>query len=205
MNSTTFLNAWTNIGNLPIENTLNYILTNATIESVRPDTFIFDLISDGSTHPQVLDFGCGIGRNTFGLSLYKPNLTIFGYDNFAMINKTNEYATRKYNRSASSFENVTFLSDWNIIKQMKFDCIFAAVVLQHITEKELYTYLSDFKNMTKKLIVSGRRFNDDQTFYGYKNTWEILEKNGYIPSKSLSPYSVDGDMDEHMTCIYEKF
>ena len=38
----------------------------------------------------------------------------------------------------------------------------------------------------------------------YKNTWRILENNGYYPSNgSDTRYSIEGDPEEHMTCIYE--
>ncbi len=58
--------------------------------------------------------------------------------------------------------------------------------------------------MTNKLIVSGRRFNDDMAGDVYKNTWQILENNGYYPSNASDiKYSVEGDPEEHITCIYD--
>jgi hypothetical protein len=58
--------------------------------------------------------------------------------------------------------------------------------------------------MTNKLIVSGRRFNDDMVYGKYKNTWQILENNGYYPSnKDDIKYSTDGDPEEHILCIYD--
>jgi len=40
--------------------------------------------------------------------------------------------------------------------------------------------------MTKKLLVSGRRNNDDN----HKNTWKILENNGLYPTNEN--YKADG-------------
>jgi hypothetical protein len=58
--------------------------------------------------------------------------------------------------------------------------------------------------MTNKLVVSGRRFNDDMVDGKYKNTWQILENNGFYPvnAKKIN-YNVDGNPNEHITCIYD--
>jgi hypothetical protein len=96
------------------------------------------------------------------------------------------------------------MSDWDQLKTMNFDCIYATIVFQHIHEKDLNLYLQDIKQMTNKLIVSGRRFNDDIIDGKYKNTWQILENNGYHPSNALDiKYFIDGDPNEHITCIYD--
>jgi hypothetical protein len=58
--------------------------------------------------------------------------------------------------------------------------------------------------MTNRLIVSGRRFNDDMVDDNYKNTWQILENNGYYPSNVNDiKYSIDGDLEEHTLCVYD--
>ena len=94
--------------------------------------------------------------------------------------------------------------DWDLLKTMKFDCIYATLVFQHIYENDLNLYLQDIKRMTNKLIVSGRRFNDDMVDDKYKNTWEIFENNGYYPSNINDiKYSIEGDLEEHTLCIYD--
>ena len=63
--------------------------------------------------------------------------------------------------------------------------------------------------MTKKLIVFGRRYNDefvidDNTKIVFENTWQILENNGYYPSNINDvKYSIEGDPEEHTLCIYD--
>jgi hypothetical protein len=58
--------------------------------------------------------------------------------------------------------------------------------------------------MTHRLIVSGRRFNDDIIDGKYKNTWQILENNGFYSSNAKEiNYKIDGDPEEHITCIYD--
>ena len=77
-------------------------------------------------------------------------------------------------------------------------------MFQHIHEEDLNVYLNDIKSMTNRLIVSGRRFNDDSVDGKYKNTWQILENNGYHPSNAdVIKYSIEGDPEEHITCVYD--
>jgi hypothetical protein len=53
------------------------------------------------------------------------------------------------------------------------------------------------------MVVSGRRFNDDMEDGIYKNTWKILENNGFYPCDSLNvEHDSQDDMNEHMMCIY---
>jgi len=80
-------------------------------------------------------------------------------------------------------------------------------VFQHIFEDDLSIYLTDLKKITDRLVVSGRRFNDDVEESKYKNTWEILEKNGWFPSECYRDnnlkYSSAGDINEHFLCVYD--
>jgi hypothetical protein len=120
-----------------------------------------------------------------------------------MLDKANEYSKLKFNKTVYDYSNLELISDWDRLKTIKFDCIYATIVFQHIHEKDLNVYLQDIKNMTNRLIVSGRRFNDDMIDDNYKNTWQILENNGYYPSNVNDiKYSIDGDLEEHTLCIY---
>ena len=90
------------------------------------------------------------------------------------------------------------------VKNEKFDTILCCLVLQHIHEDVLKSYIEDFKKMTSKLIVFGRRFNDDVKC---RSTWIIMEENGLIPSKfyangNETPYVANGDPHEHNLSIY---
>ena len=56
------------------------------------------------------------------------------------------------------------------------------------------------------MIVSGRRFNDDiDSITGkFKNTWKILEDNGFYPyDAEYKGYTTDGDVDDHRTLCYK--
>jgi SAM-dependent methyltransferase len=161
-------------------------------------------IGDESTPLSILDFGCGVGRNIFDFSHNFPNWKFYGYDNPNMINKANEYSNIRFGKNIQEYSNLELFSDWDKLKTIKFDCIYATIVFQHIHEKDLNNYLQDIKQMTHKLIVSGRRFNDDMIDGKYKNTWQILENNGFHPTNAKEiNYKIDGDPEQHITCIYD--
>ena len=97
---------------------------------------------------------------------------------------------------------------------MKFDCIYSILVFQHIFEEDLCKYIQDIKKMTNKLVVSGRRYNDDidKSSGQHKNTWKILENNGLIPYQCIGvrndvfgeiPYERDGNPNEHLTGLFK--
>lgn len=196
----TSFNSWNNVESLTLEKVVDLVLTNGTPETINSDIWLVPVIGDKSKSLSVLDFGCGVGRNIFDFSINCANWRFYGYDNPNMINKANEYSNIRFSKNIQQYSNLEFFSDWDKLKTMKFNCIYATIVFQHIHEKDLSVYLSDIKNMTNRLIVSGRRFNDDVIDGICKNTWQILENNGYYPSNK---YSVEGDLEEHITCIYD--
>lgn len=196
-------NSWSNISNLPIDDVADYILTGKTVADFYPDEWLYKHIGDKTLPLSVLDFGCGIGRNTFGLGFYAPKWTVIGYDNPGMIGLTKEYFIMKYNRY-NRLANVSFSENWSSLSGQCFDAIFCCIVLQHIYEQDLASYIQDFKKMTKRLIVFGRRFNDGRA---QKSNWTILEENGLVPlefyaGNHKTEYSPEGDINEHNTAIY---
>ena len=162
-----------------IDVVMDKILTGRTVFEVTPDFWVFPVFGRKDKPRHILDFGCGIGRNTFALAEYSKNWIVAGYDNLSMISRTEEYRKLKYDKD---IPNAIFSSDWNAIKKMDFGAVFACIVFQHIHEEPLIQYLNDIKNMTKILVVHGRQFNDDNN----KNTWKILESQGLFPIISLS-------------------
>ena len=192
-------NAWENISSLSIDKVANFILTGHTANRFYADDFLYPHL----TPTKILDFGCGIGRNTFGLSVYNAEWKIVGYDSDEMLKYIDEYKTIKY--TDDNFPNVDFSSDWNALSKMSFDSIFCAIVLQHIMESDLKSYINDFKKMTNTLLVAGRRFNDDTK---KRSTWKIIEECGLIPLEFYKghekiSYSPDGDGNEHNLAIYK--
>lgn len=197
-------NGWFYVDQYNLNKVVDLVLTNGTAETIKSDMWLTPFIGDESTPLSILDFGCGVGRNIFDFSHNFPNWKFYGYDNPNMINKANEYSNIRFGKNIQQYSNLELFSDWDKLKTIKFDCIYATIVFQHIHEKDLNNYLQDIKQMTHKLIVSGRRFNDDMIDGKYKNTWQILENNGFHPTNAKEiNYKIDGDPEQHITCIYD--
>jgi SAM-dependent methyltransferase len=197
-------NGWFYVDQYNLNKVVDLVLTNGTAETIKSDMWLTSFIGDENASLSILDFGCGVGRNIFDFSHNFPNWKFYGYDNPNMIDKANEYSNIRFGKNIQQYSNLELFSDWDKLKTKKFDCIYATIVFQHIYENDLNLYLKDIKQMTRRLIVSGRRFNDDMIGDKYKNTWQILENNGFYPSNANEiNYKIDGDPDQHITCIYD--
>lgn len=96
----------------------------------------------------VLDFGCGVGRNTKALS--ETYVKAIGYDLPNMISLVPE---------ENKGSNIVYTSDWEKIKGIPFDTVLASLVFQHIHDDELHSYLKDMN--TDKLVLHSRTWMDD--------------------------------------------
>jgi len=198
----TFAEGWTKINELSLDTVVDLIVTGRTAIEARPDEWIYKLFGNNDIPITILDFGCGVGRNSFGFAINHKNWTVVGYDSDQMISRIPEYAAIHYNGIIPN--NLWFVSDWNQLVHHKFDKIICSLVLQHIYEDALAKYCKDFKTMTNFLFVTGRRYNDDK---GNRSNWTILEEQGLIPNKfmrecTIIPYSAEGDPNEHNSAFY---
>jgi cyclopropane fatty-acyl-phospholipid synthase-like methyltransferase len=199
---------WGKVDSLELDKVIDLVITNGTIETTNPDTHLYHLFGDLDKHLKVLDFGCGICRNAGYLSLNYPTWEIYGYDNNNMLKHASHFCEKKYSINIHTQHNLKLISDWDKLKTEKFDVIFAMLVFQHIHENNINEYLKNISKMTKKLIVFGRRYNDEFHYDSdnkviFKNTWEIFENNGYYPSNANEiSYKKYGDLEEHSLCIY---
>lgn len=97
----------------------------------------------------VLDFGCGVGRNFPYLKSIARRVA--GYDLDPMIVRCRSLAA----------ESVELLSsDWEDVSAMRFDLIFASLVLQHVETDTCRAYLADFARMSPATYVLTRLQND---------------------------------------------
>lgn len=193
---------WSTVGSMDLDVVTDLIVTGRKASEARPDVWLFDHLGKKEERLNVLDFGCGMGRNTFGIANHSPEWTVVGYDNEGMISKSREYCTLMYGGRIP--KNMWFITDWEQVRLHRFDAIFCCIVLQHIYEDALAKYIADFKQMTNRLVVMGRRFNDDPK---RRSTWVILEENGLIPDRfyaggEIIPYNGEGDPGEHNLAIY---
>lgn len=199
----TFEGMWGRIGELDIDQTSNLIVTGKKASAVVPDEWIYKFIGKPEDTITVLDFGCGFGRNSFGMANHGKRWSVIGYDSEGMLAKTKEFAAVNYGGKIPT--NLQFVSEWEHLRCQTFDRIVCIIVLQHINEAPLVQYLTDFKQMTKRLIVSGRRYNDDEK---RRSTWTILQEQGltptgfYINDVTQVQYAPEGDPEQHHLACY---
>lgn len=193
---------WEDITELSMDILVDKILTGQTMDTIRPDDLIMNYFPSSAKF--ILDFGCGIGRNSFSYAYEHPEWKITGYDNKNMIERSREFHIRQYGNSEFP-TNLTFNSNWSELKFQYFDVIFLLLVAQHIFAEDLAKYLADIKSMAPYLIVAGRRYNDDNG----KNTWQIIEDCGLVPcffyntiENSEVVYTAHGPPNDHHMAIY---
>ena len=199
----TFRGAWGKIEEFDLTKVTDLIVTGRTPEEAKPDEWLYDWFKEDADKPlTIMDFGCGMGRNAFGLATHFKNWSVIGYDSEGMISKSKEYCDLHYKGVYPS--NLQFCPDWEELKQVKFDKIICMLVLQHIFEDDLVKYAQDFKGMTKFMLVAGRRFNDGPK---RRSTWTILQEQGLTPSRFFDghveiPFEPEGVREGHNIAFY---
>lgn len=109
----------------------------------------------------VLDFGCGLGRNFPWLN--RIARTVTGFDLPPMIERCR----------AAAAEPVDLLtSDWERLKRLRFDLIFASLVLQHIEPAPIRSLLRDFAAMAPAIYLLTRIDTD----FG-ENLFEVIAES----------------------------
>jgi hypothetical protein len=109
-----------------------------------------EVISLMGSGKSALDFGCGVGRNVLALS--KSFNRVTGYDFPSMLD-----LVPKENQG---FPQIMYTTDWDYLKNEKFDSVLASLVFQHIEHTELEEYLFDLNKMTDKLVLHSRTWVD---------------------------------------------
>lgn len=119
----------------------------------------------------ILDFGCGVGRNSYYLKDKYQN--VIAYDLPSML---------KFYPDKFKSENITVTSDWNWVKIQKVDEVLCSLVLQHLRPKDLERYLNDLLIISNKFIILSRIWQD----YTNEKTLPILKKYFKIESFNKS-------------------
>ena len=110
----------------------------------------------------VLDFGCGLGRNFPYLQTIAGR--VVGFDLPEMIDRA---------RDAGVGAGLVLSSDWNTVRAMTFDLIFASLVLQHLPEDWCRTALADFARMAPVTYLLARGQGD----FGF-NALDLAARSG---------------------------
>ena len=150
-----------------------------SLEDMPVANYLVKLAESGKS---ALDFGCGIGRNSIALS--KNFKKVFAYDLPNMVNLVPE---------KNKNSKIIYTSDWNEIKNNKFDVVLACLVFQHINDQELVEYLKDLSQITEKIILGSRTWIDDTN----SSVLDIVSK--FFDVEILGEIS-----NEHFTAVLKK-
>ena len=137
----------------------------ATVENIHKIKITPELQFIEKREGTCLDFGCGVGRNTYTLLEKFDNVIGYDFPNMlGMMKSTKMYAEHK--------DRITLSSDWSWVRKQKVELIFCCIVLQHIWERELVPYLSDFTYMSEELLLWSRSWCDD----AHKNMYDLINR-----------------------------
>ena len=126
--------------------TINHDIEKMAVDTPQMDTFPPE---DRGT---VLDFACGVGRNTFYLA--KICKQVYGFDFPNMINMLQGRSAWK------EYSNIEVFSEWKDLDSLSYDTVYCCIALQHLCTKDMLFYLEQFAKKAKSLYVHGRDFND---------------------------------------------
>lgn len=157
-----------------------------SLNDLKPSEDLIKEIGDLKRNRNVLDFGCGVGRNIVGMAKMAPNWRIVGYDNKAMILEAVKYV---FDAGVGESTNVSAFDEWEKVVALssvdKFDTIFCCFALQHIPEDQLRWYLSQFPQIGNEIFVYGRRALDPSNTIGYDggksfvSVWDVILSSEY--------------------------
>jgi|RhiMetdeSRZDD1v2_1073273.scaffolds.fasta_scaffold38698_7 SAM-dependent methyltransferase len=131
----------------------------------------------------VLDFGCGLGRNFPYLAGLAR--TVAGFDLPPMIERC---------RQASGDAVGLLSSDWTQVRQLRFDLIFASLVLQHIEPHPMRSFFRDFSRMAPSVYLLTRTDTD----FG-ERLLEVVADLGFFEASEC--VEVDHDPGTHQLKI----
>lgn len=154
-----------------------------TFAELKPDADAIAALGSPNEPLKVLDFGCGFGRNLHGLP---EKWEVTAYDNANMLKRVPEY----YAARGSKLVKAALVSDWNELRERKFDAILASLVFQHVPPPVLEEYLKDLQKMTPRLVVYGRCWNDADNRFAL---FPQVEKY-FKPAKPITFESLDDNI-----------
>ena len=137
---------------------------------------VMELVGSGNS---ALDFGCGVGRNSYAMA--EKFDKVVGFDLPNMLNIVPE---------KNKLSNIHYESNWDIVKQNKFDVALASLVFQHIEDVELNNYLADLQQITDKMVLHSR------TWIDHSHTWVLPTVEKYFIIETLK-YNQDPNNASH--------
>lgn len=135
----------------------------------------------------ILDFGCGAGRN---LKYLKDHYSqVYGYDYPNML--------QLVSRETLAAGNVLITSDWGFINNYKYDEILYSLVLQHIHPEEIRSILARLTSCSSRHIIHSRIWVD----FTFEPIMPILEEFFNI-EKIQYQKDPNSDQDDHFIGVF---
>lgn len=158
---------------------------DSPIENMNPDSHLVDWI-DKEDRGFVVDFGCGVGRNTFYLA--DVCKLVYAYDFPNMLNMLIERSEFKER------ENIEVYIDWEELRINPIDAVFCCITLQHLCTQDLRYKLYEFALLSDVIYVHGRNHNDydkDNMFELLSENWVMVKEFGGAPVEKVKKYGPD--------------
>ena len=140
---------------------------NGDIEKMPVEPNLINAISSEDS-TVVVDFGCGVGRNTFYLSTICDQ--VYGFDFPNMLEMFRNRPVWK------NHTNIKLFSDWQELSALDYNTVYCCISLQHLCTKDILYYAEEFTKKAKSLYVHGRDYNDcdnDKVCDILANFWKI--------------------------------
>lgn len=149
---------------------------------------------------RILDFGAGLGRNVPKLLALDPDVVVTLYDSPEMIARARGKLST---RIADQLDRVRFADDFGQVDgDEPFDLIFCALVCQHITPPALLYFAERFRDLSPRLLVSGRRWNDAGG--RWSSTWEVIARAGWRVIRCDDAFALDQAPESHHRVLFER-
>jgi hypothetical protein len=150
------------------------------IEAMAVDVGQMDWI-DKEDRGIVVDFACGVGRNTLYLASICDEVYGFDFPNMLEMLKTRP--------NYKEHSNITLFDDWQALSAKGYDTVYCCIALQHLCSKDLLYYAEEFSKHARSLYVHGRDFNDhdnEKIFDLLSNYWKVDKICGPYTAEQLS-------------------
>ena len=144
-------------------------------KSGKPFTPYFPTLPLPESIASVLDFGCGLGRNFSYLTTVAAR--VVGFDLPEMIARLRELVPHGA---------VVLSSDWDALRAMPFDLIFASLVLQHVPEDWCRRVLADFARMAPATYLLARGQGD----FGFNALDLAVSSGDFDPASAASSITI---------------
>ena len=180
---------WHDLTGMTIDQVAASIDTNInTFAEMRPVDEAIIACGQKTRKLDILDYGCGLGRNCLGIVKHSDKWSVYGYDSPQML----EYASEVVGEQKRIF----LTGSWEKLKESMFDAVLCCLVLQHMEIGLVKTRLGEFARIAPRLVVYGKRQHD----HGY-NLWKLM---GGMFKLEMSDYKfqIDGPGEEHSLVVY---